>query len=72
MDLHASSSAPRWLGALLLSLALALVTGCGGGSGGKLMVDSPLTQFQAPDEEDLAGDDDEDEAEAPAAAGDQE
>jgi hypothetical protein len=73
MDLHASSSAPRWLGALLLSLALALVTGCGGGPGGKLMVDSPITQFQAPDEEDLAGDDaDEDEAEAPAAAGDQE
>jgi hypothetical protein len=72
MDLHASSSAPRWLGALLLSLALALVTGCGGGSGGKLMVDSPLTQFQAPDEDDLAGDEDDDEAEAPAAAGEQE
>jgi hypothetical protein len=36
------------------------------------MVDSPLTQFQAPDEDDLVGDEDDDEAEAPAAAGEQE
>jgi hypothetical protein len=72
MDLNASSSAPRWLGALLLSLALALVTGCGGGPGGKLMVDSPITQFEAPDEDEIEGDEDDDEDEAPAAAGDQE
>jgi hypothetical protein len=75
MDLHASSSAPRWLGAILLASALALATGCGGGPGGKLMVDSPITTFQAPEEEDLAGDeddDDEDEAEAPAAAAEKE
>jgi hypothetical protein len=39
------------------------------------MVDSPITTFQAPEEEDLAGDeddDDEDEAEAPAAAAEKE
>jgi hypothetical protein len=74
MDLHALSSAPRWLGAILLASALALATGCGGGPGGKLMVDSPITAFQAPDEDDLAGDedDDEDEAEAPAPAAEKE
>ena len=31
------------------------------------MVDSPLTQFEAPDEEDLTGDDDSDDEPAPAA-----
>ena len=74
MDLHASSSAPRWLGAILLGLALSLAAGCGGGSGGKLMVDSPLTAFQAPDEDELVGDEDEDEdeAEAPAPAAEKE
>jgi hypothetical protein len=38
------------------------------------MVDSPITAFQAPDEDDLAGDedDDEDEAEAPAPAAEKE
>jgi hypothetical protein len=67
---HASSSAPRFWGALALALAAALAHGCGGGSSGKLMVDSPLTPFEAPDEDDLAGDDDEDEDEPaePAAA----
>ena len=60
---HASSSASRKWGALALALAAALAHGCGGGSSGKLMVDSPLTPFEAPDEEDLAGDDDSDDDE---------
>ena len=60
---HASSSVSRRWGALALVLAAALAHGCGGGSSGKLMVDSPLTPFEAPDEEDLAGDDDSDDDE---------
>jgi hypothetical protein len=61
---HASSSASRKWIALALALAAALAHGCGGGSSGKLMVDSPLTPFSAPDEEDLVDDDDDDEVEA--------
>jgi hypothetical protein len=70
---HASSSSSRWLGALVLALVASLAHGCGGGPGGKLMVDSPMTPFEAPDEDDLAGDEDDDEDDedkaAPAAEG---
>jgi len=52
-----SSSAPR-LGVLLLVVAAKFLMACGGASSGKLMVDSPIYQFQAPEESDLVEDSD--------------
>jgi hypothetical protein len=55
----------RTWGIGLLFVGLAAIGGCGGGSGGKLAVDSPAMPFEAPDEDDLVGDgslDDEDDA----------
>ena len=44
--------------ALLFLLALA---GCGASSSAKLMVDSPIYQFEPPDEDDLVEEEDDDE-----------
>jgi hypothetical protein len=56
-----ASSAMKIRVALLSLLKVALigtgVSACGGGGGGKLMVDTPVLPYRAPDVDDITGDD---------------
>ncbi len=53
-----------FLGFVKIAAATAAVTGglaaCGGGAGGKLMVDTPVLPYQAPDISDITGIDEDD------------
>ncbi|MBA3460802.1 MAG: hypothetical protein H0T46_12615 [Deltaproteobacteria bacterium] len=49
--------------------ALTSATACGGGAGGKIMADTTILPYQAPDIDEITGIDSEEEAEKAEAAG---
>ncbi|MBL9013273.1 MAG: hypothetical protein JNL83_03800 [Myxococcales bacterium] len=62
------------VGKLLAVTSIAAATACGGGGGGKIMADTPVLPYQAPDIDEITGMESEDEdaeetAPAPAPAG---